>query len=58
MQIGGHGGDKSNKKSTLGFIFLLESGAISCSNKKQLVVALLSTKAEYMGAIVASCEAV
>ena len=46
-------GDIEDRESTSGFVFLLGSGAISWSSKKQPVVSLSTTKAEYI--IVASC---
>jgi len=44
--------------STSGFMFSFGSGAVSWSNKKQPTIALSSTKAEYRGAIIATCEVV
>ena len=41
-------GDIDNRKSTLGFVFLLSKGAISWQASKQKVVALSTTKAEYV----------
>ena len=35
-------------KSTSGYVFLSAGGAISWKSKKQLVIVLLSTKAEYV----------
>ncbi len=35
-------------KSTLGYVFLLENGAINLNNEKQTFVVMLSTKVEYM----------
>ena len=49
---------KDDKRSTSGFIFSLNSGAISWSNKREPIVALSSTKTEYRGVTVASREAV
>ena len=51
-------GYKADRRSTSGFSFSLGSGAISWSSKKQPIVALSSTNAEYRGATVAACEAV
>eukprot|EP00253_Pinus_taeda_P012337 PITA_12337 len=45
-------------KSTTGYVFSLGSGAVTWTSKKQQAVALSSTKAEYWGAVKASCEAV
>lgn len=46
-------GDLNDRKSTFGFVFLLAGGAISWASKKQLVVTLSTTEAEYI--VVASC---
>ena len=51
-------GYKADRRSTSGFVFSLGSGAISWSSKKQPIVALSSTEAEYRGVVVAACEAV
>ena len=51
-------GYKADRRSTSGFVFSLGIGAISWSSKKQPIVALSSTEAEYRGAVVAACEAV
>ena len=41
-------GDIDDQKNTSGFVFLLGSGAISWSSKKQPVVSLSTTEAEYI----------
>lgn len=46
-----------DRKSTSGNMFSLGSGAISWSAKKQDVVALSSSEAEYITVISASCQA-
>ena len=51
-------GYKADRRSTSGFVFSLGIGAISWSSKKQPIVTLSSTEAEYRGAVVATCEAV
>jgi hypothetical protein len=50
-------GDTSDRKSTGGFVFLLAGGAISWRSKKQTIVALSTTEAEYIAASEASREA-
>ena len=49
-------GNAHDRRSTSGYAFSLGSVAIVWSSKKQPTVALSSTKAEYRGAIVATCE--
>ena len=53
-------GSMTDKRSTSGFMFSLGSAAITWSSKKQPMIALSSTKAEYRGAAavaaVAACE--
>ncbi len=51
-------GNVSDSRSTSGFMFSFGSGAVSWNNKKQPTVALLSTKVEYRGATIATCEIV
>ncbi|KAJ0928198.1 putative RNA-directed DNA polymerase [Helianthus annuus] len=46
-----------DSKSTSGYIFHLGSGPISWQSKKQKVVALSSTEAEYMALSLAGCQA-
>lgn len=47
-----------DKKSTSAYVFNLGSAAISWSSKKQDVVALSSSKAEYVVVTSATCQAV
>jgi len=42
-------GDLGDRKSTSGYLFMLEGTAIACRAKKQTMVALSSTEAEYIG---------
>eukprot|EP00253_Pinus_taeda_P035241 PITA_35241 len=51
-------GDLDQRRSTSGYVFNLFGGAISWMSKKQSVVALSTTEAEYMAATHASKEAV
>ncbi|XP_059073639.1 secreted RxLR effector protein 161-like [Cryptomeria japonica] len=41
-------GDTDSRRSTSGYVFMMFGGAVSWMNKKQLVVALSTTEAEYM----------
>ena len=49
---------KADQRLTYGFVFSLESGAISWTSKKQPMVALSSTEVEYKRATIVACEAV
>jgi len=51
-------GDKSDRKSTSGYLFTFGEGIISWMSKKQGSVALSSTEAEYIAAALASQELV
>ena len=53
-----YAGDLDDRKSTSGHVFLLNSGAISWSSKKQPVVTLSTTEAEYVAADSCACQAV
>lgn len=48
-----YAGDINDRKSTSGFVFSMSGGAVSWSSKKQPVVTLSTTEAEYIAA--ASC---
>ena len=52
-----YAGDLDTMRSTAGYVFLLAGGAISWSSKRQQIVAVSSTEAEYMAATHASKEA-
>ncbi len=51
-------GSISVRRSTSGFMFSFRSVTITWSSKKQPIVALSSTEAEYRGAAMAACEVV
>ncbi|GKV45376.1 hypothetical protein SLEP1_g52467 [Rubroshorea leprosula] len=53
-----YAGDLDDKKSTSGFVFMLGSGAISWSSKKQPIVTLSTTEAEYVAATSCACQAI
>ena len=48
-------GDLEDRKSTSGFLFMLSSGAVSWSSKKQPVITLFTTEAEYIVAAFCAC---
>jgi len=51
-------GSVNDRKSTLGYVFYLGSGAISWASKKQPIVSLSTAKAEYVAATTTTCQAV
>ena len=50
-------GDLESRKSTFGFIFMLNGGQVSWCSKRQPTVALSSTEAEYIALTLAAKEA-
>ena len=50
-------GDKESRKSTSGYIFMLNGGPVSWCSKRQATVALSSTEAEYIAFTLATKEA-
>ncbi|XP_052734733.1 secreted RxLR effector protein 161-like [Vigna angularis] len=50
-------GDKTDKRSTAGYIFFMEGYPISWSSRKEPVVALSSCEAEYIASCEATCQA-
>ena len=52
------GGDPENRRSMAGNLFLMTRGAISWSSKKQAVVALSTSEAEYIALSIATQEAI
>lgn len=53
-----YAGDIADRKSTSGNVFLMSSGAISWSSKKQQIVTLSTTEAEFVAAASCSCQAI
>ncbi|KAF2319996.1 hypothetical protein GH714_021828 [Hevea brasiliensis] len=51
-------GDPDDRKSTSGFVFMLGSGAVSWSSKKQQIVTLSTTEAEFVAATSCACQAI
>jgi hypothetical protein len=52
------GGDKNDRKSTTGYVFMINNGAVSWVSHKQSTVAVSTIKAEYMTLSDASREAI
>lgn len=53
-----YAGDMDDRKSTSGYVFMLSSGAVSWCSKKQSVVSLSTTEAEFIAAAFCACQAV
>eukprot|EP00268_Persea_americana_P058420 TRINITY_DN70637_c0_g1_i1.p1 TRINITY_DN70637_c0_g1~~TRINITY_DN70637_c0_g1_i1.p1 ORF type:complete len:219 (+),score=27.04 TRINITY_DN70637_c0_g1_i1:370-1026(+) len=53
-----YAGDQDDRKSTSGYVFLLSSGAISWSSKKQPIVTLSTIEAEFVAAASCACQVV
>ena len=51
-------GDIEDRKSTSGYVFLLGLGVVPWSSKKQLVVTLSTTEAEFIAAASCACQSV
>ncbi|XP_058742080.1 secreted RxLR effector protein 161-like [Vicia villosa] len=51
-------GDKDDRKSTAGYVFMFGGAPISWCSKKESVVALSSCEAEYITASLCACQAV
>ncbi|TXG46384.1 hypothetical protein EZV62_028112 [Acer yangbiense] len=53
-----YAGDQDDRKSTSGYVFMMGSGAVSWSSKKQQIVTLSTTEAEFVAATSCSCQAI
>jgi hypothetical protein len=53
-----YGGDVDDMKSTSGYIFMLGSGAVSWSSRKQPIVTLSTTEAEFIAAAYCVCQGI
>ncbi|GAA0156010.1 transmembrane signal receptor [Lithospermum erythrorhizon] len=52
-----YAGDMDDRKSTSGYVFLISSGAVAWSSKKQQIVTLSTTEAEFVTAAYCTCQA-
>ena len=53
-----YAGDQDDRKSTSGYVFMINSSAVSWSSKKQPVVTLSTTEAEFIAAASSACQVV
>lgn len=53
-----YAGDLDDRKSTSGYVFLMSSGAVSWCSKKQPIVTLSTTEAEFVAASVCACQGI
>lgn len=53
-----YAGDVDDRKSTSGYVFLMNSGAVSWSSRKQPIVTLSTTEAEFVAAASCACQAI
>lgn len=53
-----YAGDPDDRKSTSGYVFMIGSGAVCWSSKKQPIVTLSTTEAEFVAATTCACQAI
>lgn len=53
-----YAGDLDDSKSTSGYVFLMGGGAVAWSSRKQPIVTLSTTEAEYVAAATCACQAI
>ena len=53
-----YAGDQDDRRSTSGYVFMLGTGAVSWSSKKQPIVTLSTTEAEFVAATACACQAI
>ncbi|XP_065624019.1 secreted RxLR effector protein 161-like [Quercus suber] len=53
-----YAGDSDDRKSTSGYVFMLGTRAVSWSSKKQPIITLSTTEAEFVAATACACQAI
>ena len=53
-----YAGDLDDRRSTSGYVFMMSSGAVAWSSKKQAIVTLSTTEAEFIYAAMCACQAI
>ena len=53
-----YAGDQDDRRSTSGYVFMLATGVVSWSSKKQQIVSLSTSEVEFIAAIACACQAI